>query len=1782
MVKSLRTASWQSLGSFVTRPRVAALLIALLTAPAAGAQTLRPAAIMDEAGTPRLIRLAANNPAPTQASGDAKQVLRRELQLGPDDELRPLRIETDELGFVHERFQQYYRGVKVEHAQYSAHRRGARIETLSGEVKRPGGVSVQPTLSEATALQRALASVGARRYMWQDAAEEAGLKRQQKNPGATYFPQGELVLVEDFRSTAAVRPLVLTWKFNIYAQQPLSRAWIYVDARTGQVVLSDAIIKHATATGTFATEYNGIKTGTTDSFAGGFRLRDAVRGAGIQTFNCQGGNVYGTAVDFVDNDNNWTAAEFDNAAYDNVGLDAHYGAQTVYDYWLTQHGRLSYDNNNSGIVNYVHYDDVPGGAGYENAFWNGAGMTYGDGATSFRPLVSLDVCAHEIGHAVCEYTANLIYRNQSGALNEGFSDIWGAAIEYYSDPAKQTWLIGEDITKLSPALRSMSNPNSRGQPDTYLGTLWYTGTGDNGGVHYNSGVLNYWFYLLSVGGTGTNDIGNAFSVTGITIQQAARVAYRAERLYLSSSATYTTARGATLQAAEDLFGTPSTQFTAVANAWYAVGLGELAPTITSLNPTSGLVGATVTITGTNFLTATSVTFNGTPCASYVIASATQLLATVPVGATTGTVTVTTPSGTATSVGAFTVTSTGAAPTITAFAPAVGQRIGGTVTITGINFTGVTSVTFNGTAAVSFTIDSPTQITATVPAGATTGALRVISPGGIATAPTTFNVTPYIASFTPTSGTVGTTVVLTGTSFTGATSVQFNGTVATSFTVNSSTQITATVPAGATTGPVSVETPSGTAISAGSFFTVTPSPTPTITSFTPITSGANVTVTITGTGFLGATVVAFNGAAAGSFTIVSATTITVVVPLNATTGFITVVTPGGTATSATVFTVTPPACQLAAAISPVNPFVCAATGGSVTLTASATGRSQVPTYAVAPITFAPVSTVGTVGVTGDDNVTVGLPIGFTFTFFGQPYTTFNLSSNGNLQFGASADGNAQYTGTIPNPTAPNNFIALAWADWNQPAGGTITYYTTGTSPNQQLVVSFVGVPFYDGGGFLNAQAILYEGSNLIDLIYTSTGPAVHRILAGVENATGTVGVALPGRNNTSWQATEVAWRLTPASTPGAVTYAWSPATGLSSTTTASVVATPLIPTTYTVTVTDALCSTTASVTVETSVPTPTTTDAARCGPGTVTLSASGAPAGGTYRWYTLVLGGTAISGATTATYTTPSLSATTTYYVSAVSSGGCESTRTAVTATINPLPNTPTTTATPASITLGQSTTLDVTNPQAGVTYVWTGSGLPVGGTAGASVVVTPPSAGTVAYVVTATTGSGCPATATQNVTVMATPSVTITSFSPGAALADATITLTGSGFTGATGVTFNGTAATSFTVVSATSITVTVPGPATTGVLAVTTPGGTAASATAFTVQQVYGLVPNQCLTSDAITSTGSGQWQMLMKDGYVVAALNDQGRVLGTVTAQFTVQQGGPVRNDGNGNEYMDRNWKLTAQNTFTGQAVLVRFYVTNQEYTTYQAANDGDASDVQAPSDLRLTQYSGLNEDCLLTNNQSGPARTRLLAPSITAPTGAQWFAAQATIADHFSEFYLAGGSVPLPVELVSFTAERANATAVAVTWRTASEKDNAGFVVERSLDGRTFTDASNYITGAGTSPEAHSYAFTDAAAPAQELYYRLRQRDTDGTTSYSAIATVRAAASAPTLELAPNPAHAAVRVLLSNPPAQTVELLDALGRVARTVPATAQTVLPLDGLPAGVYVVRCGSQTRRLVVE
>jgi hypothetical protein len=181
-------------------------------------------------------------------------------------------------------------------------------------------------------------------------------------------------------------------------------------------------------------------------------------------------------------------------------------------------------------------------------------------------------------------------------MNESMSDIMGKSVQFWSKPADVNWRMSNDMNWL---IRDMSNPNSFSQPDTYKGTYWYAGTADNGGVHTNSGVGNFMFYLLVTGGSGTNDIGNSFSVTGIGLSKADQILYRSETVYLSPSSKYADWRTACINAATDLYGSSSNELIQVENAWHGVGIGTAGGGGggTSCNIPTGLTSSNVTSTG---------------------------------------------------------------------------------------------------------------------------------------------------------------------------------------------------------------------------------------------------------------------------------------------------------------------------------------------------------------------------------------------------------------------------------------------------------------------------------------------------------------------------------------------------------------------------------------------------------------------------------------------------------------------------------------------------------------------------------------------------------------------------------------------------------------------------------------------------------------------------------------------------------------------------------------------------------------------------------------------------------------------------------------------------------------------------------------------------------------------------------------------------------------------------------------------------------------------------------
>jgi len=548
------------------------------------------------------------------------------------------------------KLKQYYKGIRVEHGVISEVDIDSKVRLLQMEFYSvPGNMATVPVITEATALENALKHVGAERYVWEDYTG---------NDADYAFPHGELVIVED--SYQDLGKLCLAYKFNIYASKPLGRNHVYVNALNGKVVFVNAVIKHLDknnepksvkrvaglqkqssfllppsspvialrdvqkqvpnskpvfelASG--YTKYSGDQVFITQQVdPNKYRLWGATTANNTPYFVVNANHAIipipdASLTDFTDANNIWDETSYiDDTTY--AALDIQWGVDQVLSYWWDVHNRKSYDANNADIKNVFHY-----GVKYKGAFWNGTGMFYGDGtqdANEWDAATSIDVISHELGHAVCDNTAGLLYKRESGALNEGFSDIWAACIDHYINKnftalTKVPFRVGDEIIQSADVdycIRDMKDPLRKGlaapirvqvaQPDTYkdVNNFWFDTNVENCpvplnsddpfgndycGVHKNSSVLNKWFYLLVTGDAGTNSQGYSYDIDPMGFEKAEKIAFYTEMI-LTPNSGFEAAKNASINAVLILAASPNTlgiteaDIININKAWNAVGV----------------------------------------------------------------------------------------------------------------------------------------------------------------------------------------------------------------------------------------------------------------------------------------------------------------------------------------------------------------------------------------------------------------------------------------------------------------------------------------------------------------------------------------------------------------------------------------------------------------------------------------------------------------------------------------------------------------------------------------------------------------------------------------------------------------------------------------------------------------------------------------------------------------------------------------------------------------------------------------------------------------------------------------------------------------------------------------------------------------------------------------------------------------------------------------------------------------------------------------------------------
>src|SRR3569623_116810 len=488
-------------------------------------------------------------PIQTLADGDfalADALPQIALSIGvPANQLIAKRVEHDSIGMTHVTYDQRANDLPVVGGRIAVHIGAAgSISSVTNNARAVSALPLTPSLQASYAAETA---------------------RNETVNGASTAGATDLVYV----ITNSEGEVHLAWQVDVRAQHALVHDLVYVDAVTGNVVARHPLIQPA--------KNRQIYTGNNQEFTGP-------------------GSVTETSLG---NETTPPTEAIGKLAFDNTG--------TTYDTYHDLFQRDSFDNAGAALHSIVHVT-FNGGTG-DNAFWDGEEMVYGDGdGTQFGEFArALDVTAHELTHAVTGATAALAYELESGALNEASSDIMGAVVEEQRDGAvsANTWLVGEDVyTPGTPgdALRYMSNPtldapiynNQLSSADYYPERVMLPNDpeDDNGGVHFNSGIANQYFYLLSQGGTHPRHK-TPYTAVGIGIDKAGAIWYRALTHYFTPNTNFAQARTATEQAAQELY--PNTAKTAVSLAWATVGVGA-APATDSSPPT---VHITTPMTGTS-------------------------------------------------------------------------------------------------------------------------------------------------------------------------------------------------------------------------------------------------------------------------------------------------------------------------------------------------------------------------------------------------------------------------------------------------------------------------------------------------------------------------------------------------------------------------------------------------------------------------------------------------------------------------------------------------------------------------------------------------------------------------------------------------------------------------------------------------------------------------------------------------------------------------------------------------------------------------------------------------------------------------------------------------------------------------------------------------------------------------------------------------------------------------------------------------------------------------------
>ncbi len=475
---------------------------------------------------------------------------------------RVYQTDIDPLGGKVLRLKQYYNSLEIEGSESVIHiNQNGGLTSWNGLYINPTTIKITSfSVSEQTAVQKALTDLGADKQVYElSDAEKTFLEYSGPSVRAVYYIDNKVVQTCVPAYIIEIRPNFMDWMEYV------------IDANTGNILAYYSKTCHVDGPRTSkGADLNGAQqTINTYQIGTSYYAVDGSRSMFKLSASSMPDNPVG-AIQTLDLKNTWgssttfTSIKSSTNIFNATTISAHYIAGKAYEYYSTVHNRNSINGNGSTIISFINVADPDDGTAMDNAFWNGKAIYYGNGNTLFKPLAgALDVGGHELTHGVIQNTANLSYSGESGAINESMADIFGCMIDSLD------WQIGEDVVKPgnypTGALRDLSDPHNGGTDLSDAG--WqprilsekYKGSSDNGGVHINSGIPNYAFYLLAQSTKRTS---------------AEKIFYRALTTYLVRSSQFIDLRIACIQAAKDIFGNSSAEAIATGNAFDTVEITE--------------------------------------------------------------------------------------------------------------------------------------------------------------------------------------------------------------------------------------------------------------------------------------------------------------------------------------------------------------------------------------------------------------------------------------------------------------------------------------------------------------------------------------------------------------------------------------------------------------------------------------------------------------------------------------------------------------------------------------------------------------------------------------------------------------------------------------------------------------------------------------------------------------------------------------------------------------------------------------------------------------------------------------------------------------------------------------------------------------------------------------------------------------------------------------------------------------------------------------------------------